>query len=87
MSELEDSIRRIVRDELRRLVTELDQPEYQKTQGIPWPQPIPSTSGTTTCLACGLQAQGAMGYCCTRTDCPMGMGSVLCGGAALGGTR
>ncbi len=52
--------------------------------GNPWPSPftepkVPWADESTTCGACGLQWKGVMGYCCSRTDCPMGAGPIQCG--------
>ncbi len=37
-------------------------------------QPLPASK----CSKCGLEFSGPMGYCCPRTDCPTGLGPIMC---------
>jgi len=32
-----------------------------------------------TCSKCGMKLSGVMGYCCPNTDCPTGLGPIVCG--------
>ncbi len=65
MSELEDSLRKIIREEIERVMPQRDYRGYPVT---PLPA-LPSTSNR--CLVCGIDfGYGPMGYACGNPMCP-----------------
>lgn len=65
-----------LRSEVAALKRELEGAKpYAPIPPFPWPDPNPSFN---RCAACGLELSGALGYVCTRIDCPTGLGPVLC---------
>lgn len=78
---------------LRNRISELEaQLHRERTKWIPygpipnpvvpetpiWPAPGIQPLPTSKCSKCGLEFNGPMGYCCPRSDCPTGLGSITC---------
>lgn len=45
----------------------------------PYPQPRPPFGYGNSCPKCGITLAGIMGYSCPISDCPVGLGPILCG--------
>jgi len=59
--------------------------EKAKRLGVPLipkitnPWKLPGDTGTiSVCGECGLELQRTMGYCCSRANCPTGLGGTTC---------
>lgn len=44
----------------------------------PWPEPRPPFGYKDSCPKCGITLSGIMGYSCPNSDCPVGLGPILC---------
>ena len=44
----------------------------------PYPQPRPPFGYGNSCPKCGITLSGIMGYSCPNSDCPVGLGPILC---------
>ncbi|TCG09347.1 hypothetical protein BZM27_05975 [Paraburkholderia steynii] len=44
----------------------------------PFEPVFPLPGAMPTCGKCGITLSPVMGYCCSRTDCPCGLGGVTC---------
>lgn len=45
----------------------------------PWPEPRPPFGYRGSCPKCGITLSGIMGYSCPNSDCPVGLGPIMCG--------
>ena len=46
---------------------------------MPWSRPPYPFGPEKTCPRCGITLSGIMGYSCQNSDCPVGLGPILCG--------
>ncbi len=52
------------------------------TPSLPVLPPTPFTDSTAKCGKCGITLSPVMSYCCSRGDCPCGLGGFSCTSAA-----
>jgi len=48
------------------------------TPSLPILPPTPFTDTTAKCGKCGITLSPVMSYCCSRADCPCGLGGFSC---------
>lgn len=68
-------------DNLNQKVAFLEQKlkELQENRSIPTsPWTVYGPIVERRCTKCGLKLDGPMGYCCSNSDCPSGLGPVMC---------